>query len=255
MSMDGLGGDPVWFSDGVRLVKSEENGDTVSIAREVTSAATYVRQLAGGGYSQGAAWYDAYHQDARISNRSGSVSAKAIGGNCGSFATVEVTLTRPSAEPTKPVYRFWSEKLRAHFYTISETERDHVIATWPRVWSYEGPKYEAFDSQVAGTVPLYRFWSNRYQAHFYTTDEAEKARVIAKWPDVWKYEKVAYYVYPLDSTEPNTVAMARFWSPRNSRHFYTADPVERDMVIKRWPSPIWDYESDVFRVPADGLVE
>ncbi|MFB9309679.1 hypothetical protein ACFFRL_10820 [Agromyces hippuratus] len=81
---------------------------------------------------------------------------------------------------------------------------------------------------------------------------AERDRVIATWPNTWSFEGVAYYVYPEDTIEPSTVAVTRFWSPKKRHHFYTADPVERDTVLRLWPSPIWDYEGEVFRVPTAG---
>jgi len=34
-----------------------------------------------------------------------------------------------------------------HFYTISEADNNYVIATWPDVWTYEGPVYYAFTPQ------------------------------------------------------------------------------------------------------------
>ena len=47
----------------------------------------------------------------------------------------------PGEQPlsTLPVYRFWSDRLLYHFYTMSETERDKLIANYPDVWTYEGP--------------------------------------------------------------------------------------------------------------------
>jgi hypothetical protein len=98
---------------------------------------------------------------------------------------------------TLPVYRFWSDTFLGHFYTISETEKNYVIATWPDTWTYEGPVYYAYPSQVAGTLPLYRFWSNTFLGHFYTISETEKNYVIATWPDMWTYEGPVYYTYPI----------------------------------------------------------
>jgi archaellum component FlaF (FlaF/FlaG flagellin family) len=45
-----------------------------------------------------------------------------------------------------PVYRFWSDVYGHHFYTISEAEKNYVIATWPDRWRYEGPVYYAYPS-------------------------------------------------------------------------------------------------------------
>lgn len=160
----------------------------------------------------------------------------------------------PSSVPASAVavYRFWSSTYQGHFYTADATERDSVISRWPGTWSYEGQRYTAFNRQAPGTVPLYRFWSSRYNGHFYTADPAERDGVIRRWPDVWSYEGVAYYVYPPTSSQADTVAVARFWSPTASHHFYTASARERDQVITRWPH-VWSYEGDNFRVPAAGI--
>ncbi|MGC5224834.1 hypothetical protein ACPW96_19890 [Micromonospora sp. DT81.3] len=156
-----------------------------------------------------------------------------------------------SATPVS-VYRFWSSVYYGHFYTADPVERDTVISRWPNVWSYEGERYTAFKSQVPGTVPLYRFWSAALNGHFYTADPAERDQVISVWQNVWSYEGVAYFVYPATSTQPDTVPVARFWSPSVLHHFYTASPSERDKVISQW-SNVWTYEGDNFRVPAAGV--
>ncbi|MFJ2541989.1 DUF1524 domain-containing protein [Microbacterium sp. NPDC087589] len=165
------------------------------------------------------------------------------------------TVGRPSAPPLPEpvaVHRFWSPVYQGHFFTTDVAERDQIIARWPGVWTYEGQRYTAFKTQVAGTIPLYRFWSSTYSGHFYTADPAERAAVIARWPNIWKDEGVAYYVYPTDSTQPDTVPVARFWSASAAHHFYTADAAERDAVIAKW-TRVWSYEGDNFRVPAAGI--
>ena len=43
-----------------------------------------------------------------------------------------------------PVYRFWSYVYSSHHYTISEWERNYIIATWPDYWIYEGIGWYAF---------------------------------------------------------------------------------------------------------------
>jgi hypothetical protein len=108
-----------------------------------------------------------------------------------------LTSPDPDAPPIyRNIYRFWSNTFLGHFYTISEEEKDYVIATWPDTWKYEGPAFYAYPSQVNGTLPVYRFWSNTFLGHFYTISEEEKDYVIATWPDTWKYEGPAFYAYP-----------------------------------------------------------
>lgn len=94
------------------------------------------------------------------------------------------------------IYRFWSDRYQGHFYTISALEKQHVIDAYDDfTWRYEGEAFCGDTSQTAGTVPLYRFWSNVYKGHFYTSNEAEKQHVIDAYDDsTWAYEGVAYYV-------------------------------------------------------------
>jgi hypothetical protein len=143
------------------------------------------------------------------------------------------------------LYRFWSPQHSRHFYTISEGEKDGVIATYPpSVWTYEGVAYYAFigESQL-GLAPVYRFWSPLNSAHFYTISEAERDSVIATYPDsIWTYEGVAFYAYPSGSQPDGTSAVYRFWSPLLSGHFYTISEVEKNAVIATYPPSVWTYE-------------
>jgi hypothetical protein len=141
------------------------------------------------------------------------------------------------------VYRFWSDIFYHHFYTISETEKDFVIVTWPDVWNYEGPVFSAYPNQVAGTLPIYRFWSDVYLGHFYTISEYEKNLVIATWPDVWRYEGPKFYAYPNQVT--GTLPVYRFWSDTYLGHFYTISETDKNFVIATWPD-VWTYEGPVF---------
>ena len=177
----------------------------------------------------------------------------------GNYATVPSPASSGAAAPAPvasssapvAVYRFWSPKNSTHFYTASLAERDSIIANYPAsIWTYEGVAYTAFLSPQAGTIPLYRFWSPLLSGHFYTASESEKNSVIASYPtSTWSSEGVAFYVYPSDTTLTGTVAVSRFWSPTNRHHFYTASVAEKSSVIANYPSSIWTYEGDSFRVP------
>ncbi len=52
----------------------------------------------------------------------------------------------PARHPadTSPVYRFWSDGLGCHFYTISEAEKDKLINDYAGVWTYEGIAWYAY---------------------------------------------------------------------------------------------------------------
>lgn len=169
-------------------------------------------------------------------------------------ASPPVALAPPTSSPdgSVEVYRFWSPRYSTHFYTASLAERDSIIASFARsTWTYEGVAYRAFTTQVDGTIPLYRFWSPRLNGHFFTASIDERNATIANFPaSTWTYEGVAYYVYPGDTPVEGTVAVSRFWSPRNQHHFYTASVAEKNSVITGYPASVWTYEGDTFRVPA-----
>ena len=113
-----------------------------------------------------------------------------------------------SSQPgTAPIYRFWSDILHAHFYTISAAERDKLINNYPTVWTYEGTAFYAYPAgaQVPGTSPVYRFWSNILGCHFYTISEAEKNKLVNDPAHVWIYEKVAWYALPAYPAAPVAV--------------------------------------------------
>ncbi len=114
---------------------------------------------------------------------------------------------QPVDENLLPVYRFWSPKLASHFWTISEAERDSTIKNYPGVWVPEGIAFYAYPQgrQPLGTLPVYRFWSNRLGYHFYTISENEKNKLLRNYPQVWQFEGIAWYAYDKGRTPDNTI--------------------------------------------------
>jgi hypothetical protein len=92
--------------------------------------------------------------------------------------------------------------------------------------------------------PVYRFWSDQNQGHFYTSSEEEKNMVINNYDDyIWRYEGVAFN--SLISGKP----VYRFWSDKNQHHFYTANEEEKNMVINNYDDYIWRYEGIAYYLP------
>ena len=117
--------------------------------------------------------------------------------NIWKYESIAFYTSRPDACQGSPVYRFWSDAYRGHFYTISKAERDFIASNYPsNVWRYENVAYCAYQTAQPGTIPVHRFWSDTYRGHFYTTSEAEKNSIIANYPsNVWRYEGVAFYAF------------------------------------------------------------
>jgi predicted outer membrane repeat protein len=141
-----------------------------------------------------------------------------------------------------PVYRFWSPTKNKHFYTIIAGERDKLINRYANVWQYEGEAYYAFYQPVEeNLLPVYRFWSAKLDAHFWTISEEERANLLKNYPGVWTPEGVAFYAYPPGRQPLGTLPVHRLWSNRLGYHFYTISEGEKNKLLKNYPQ-IWQYE-------------
>lgn len=92
-----------------------------------------------------------------------------------------------------PVYRFYNEWSRTHFFTSSEGERDYVLATYPS-FHYEGIAWYAAPGPYRGSSPMYRFYNTERNSHFYTIDPGEFVFVRNNYPS-FLYEGVAYHAW------------------------------------------------------------
>jgi hypothetical protein len=145
------------------------------------------------------------------------------------------------AEPNATVYRFWSSQLGAHFYTISEEEKDFLIANFGYVWTFEGVAYHVFGAALNADIkPIYRFWSSQLGTHFYTISEEEADFLIANFWYIWTFEGVAFYAYPEGHQPEGTKPVYRFWSASLGRHVYTLRDDEKQ-VLEGLPN-IWTLE-------------
>ncbi len=162
----------------------------------------------------------------------------------GSYLASSATVTEPGGafiySHLEPVYRFYKPSGGTHFYTPSTEERDHVLATWPSIFSYEGVVYKT--NPENNPQPLYRFFNHTNGSHFYTASLVEADHVIATWPSVFTYEGQTYAVTPWPCAGPTVY---RFYNLKNGSHFYTASAEEADMVIATWPT-VYRYEGPVF---------
>ncbi len=165
------------------------------------------------------------------------------------YAPVTISLLSVVDVPNG-IYRFWSDTFKSHFYTASTTERDRVIRTYSQsIWRYEGIAFKMVSEGTTGAIPVYRFWSDRFRSHFYTTNEAERDYVRNQLSRVWRYEGAVFNVYPTSNTT-NTIPVYRFWSDRLSSHFYTASEEEKNYVINSLGA-IWKFEGEAWRVPTN----
>ena|GEM_PF-2397729 len=152
-----------------------------------------------------------------------------------------------AVELGSPIYRFYSQNNRSHFFTISSSEKDRIIATYPeKEWRYEGISWYV-PTTSSGNQPVYRFYSPNNRSHFFTISATEKNRIIATYPETeWRYEGVAWYV-PITSSGNSPVY--RFYSQNNRSHFFTISSSEKDRIIATYPEQEWRYEGVAYYVP------
>ncbi|MGV8083399.1 MAG: N-acetylmuramoyl-L-alanine amidase [Coriobacteriia bacterium] len=123
----------------------------------------------------------------------------------GIFKLEGVAYSIESSIATEPLYRFYNVHNGTHFYTASADERDMVKARWPGIYQYEGVAYSVAPSPVDGAVPVYRFYNFSRGVHFYTASADERDMVKARWPGIYHYEGVAFYVTSATATERTPV--------------------------------------------------
>lgn len=90
---------------------------------------------------------------------------------------------------------------------------------------------------------VYRFWSDVFKGHFFTSSYYEATNVKDNDTN-WKYEQVAYSAFRTE--QPNSVPVYRFWSPVFHGHFYTIS--QEEMTRVRDTDSNWDYEKVDFYV-------
>jgi len=137
----------------------------------------------------------------------------------------------------------------AYFYTASEDEANSIRnrPDWP--WVEFHSTFEAAHSNPTDSVPVYRFWSDRNQSHFFTISEAEKTQIIERSATNyngydWDYEGIGFGVYtnssPRDNDGNAAIPVYRMWiedkdfDPSNGYaggHYFTADESEYDEMI------------------------
>lgn len=139
-----------------------------------------------------------------------------------------------------PIYRFYSSKTGAHFFTSSFKERDYIIDKNPG-FSYEGVAFYAPVSQQESTNPVFRFYNRATGAHFYTISAAERDYVVKNFAD-YSYEGPAWYGRM--EAGADSTGIYRFYSASRDVHFYTINAAERDYLIAN--SPYYKYEGPAY---------
>jgi len=125
------------------------------------------------------------------------------------------------ADTFVPVYRYWHEGNKDHFYTTNAGE---IGATNPgqvgnHGYKSEGISYYVSQHALPSLVPINRYYNEATHDHHYTANPAENVTQYG-----YKHEGVLGYIAP--TQYPGTVPIFRYWNEQTKDHFFTTDPQE-----------------------------
>jgi len=195
------------------------------------------------GYGAGNAWatVKGYLQDGwdgrRVNIGLGGSSAQVrIDSGEAYFDNFAIETGAPTVTGFSDVYRFWSPVTGTHFFTINEREKDRLVANYPDVWTFEGVVFKAATTALdPGLSHVYRFWSDKIAAHFYTINESEAEKLVDEYADIWTFEGTAFYAYPDGQQPAGAAPVYRLRNAQTGAHFYTVSEKEKDKLIQDYP--------------------
>ena len=126
------------------------------------------------------------------------------------------------------VHRFYNPVVGGHFFTADAPEKDNVIAN--KIFNNEGVGFTAIsrvDEDIAGSVPIYRFFNTELGSHFFTASEIEKMHVLTL--EGFIFEGVGFRGFNRDSS--STVPIHRFFNVDSGGHLFTASEIEKISVM------------------------
>ena len=125
-------------------------------------------------------WYDGADQYDVVVTDTEAITVQAV-------TTQDFALTRYA----QPVYRFLNLRTGTYFYTADDAEMANIVAHLGQYFRYETIAYGLYlEEGTINNMPLYRFYNKRNGAHFWTMNEAEKARLMDGHLG-WTYEGIA----------------------------------------------------------------
>lgn len=92
-----------------------------------------------------------------------------------------------------PVYRFRNKLNGSHLYTISEPEKQAILANASQYFELEGTVWYSSKLPGTGFSPVYRFRNVTNGTYIWTASEAERAAILANFSNVFVLEGIAFH--------------------------------------------------------------
>ena len=239
----------VFDSGATNLVPGDTNGTGDVFVRDLVAGTTMRASVgAGGVQSNGYSQFSSISSDGRYVALA-SAATNLVAGDTNAVrdvfvrdmatgVTIRVSVTTAGAQATGGDSG-WPVITPDGRYVTFGSEATNLVS---------GDTNGATDIFVRATVtaplsPVYRFYNFTNNTHFFTPSAAERDNVIATWPDVYRFEGIAYNTNPANNIQP----LYRFYNRRSGSHFYTASATEADHVVATWPD-IFTYEGQTYKV-------
>ncbi|MBF0101659.1 MAG: formylglycine-generating enzyme family protein [Desulfobacterales bacterium] len=158
-----------------------------------------------------------------------------------SFVLLCIGISTVCAE-VLPVYRFYSDYFKRHFYTIDESEKD-FLQNHPYI-SYQDTQFNVLSQPVSATVPVFRLFHSETVSHLYTIDQKEKDSLVKS--QEWTDEGVAFYVF--SKSQINTEPVFRLFSLEYGHLYVTTRQGKQELLN----SGLFCEEGVAFYAPFNG---
>ena len=93
-----------------------------------------------------------------------------------------------------PVYRFRNLINGSYLYTISDSEKNDIIANYSAYFTLEGPAWYASPGPATGFSALYRFRNLTNNTYLFSAYESERDAIVANYAGIFLLEGISYYV-------------------------------------------------------------
>ncbi len=162
-------------------------------------------------------------------------------------------------EENYSVYRFLNTDTGAHFYTVSEVERENILTNLPN-FNSEGIAFSATpqvdNDLLTGVTPVYRMLNRDTGVHLYTIYEEERENILENLPN-YNDEGIAYYAY--ETPQEGAIPLYRYLNTDTAAHFYTSAVGEKEFVDANLSNLVPEGNEDgigywVLPTPVDSIV-
>jgi hypothetical protein len=147
-----------------------------------------------------------------------------------------------AADGLLPVYSLWDKTYSYRYFTISESEKNSLIAK--SKWKSEGISWYAYSTQQEDAVPVYRLYNSAYRYYYYTTSESAKNSLSKKTK--WTNKGIVFYAYATEKED--TTPVYALMNSKTKKYFYTSSPGEKNCMLT---DSNWTYMGTAFWVPEE----